>query len=122
MTAQHSALEDLHVGRERGRAGPVLPALHMHRLILCTSLDYLPLSLTCSTDKENMPGDNGCPCVSGPRLVASVMASVPHRHYEFLYVKKKWEAVDHEHISRENWAATVFRTVLLAPVHLRFST
>lgn len=41
QTAQHPALEDLHVGWETGGVGPVLLALHMHHLILWTGLAYL---------------------------------------------------------------------------------
>lgn len=123
MTAQHPALQDLRVGRERGWAGAVLPALHVYRLILCTSLAYLPLSLAVQIRRtcwrqwlslckwwcdvwEKIREVSWLLCYEQinyrccPRLVASIMASVPHRYYEWLYVKKKWEAVYDEHISR----------------------
>lgn len=99
MTAQHPALEGLCVGREGTWASPVLLALPMHRLILCTSLAYLPLPI-CSADEKNVSRDKQwLPMLTviarrkpkkfpdscyerinyryGSRPVASIMASFP---------------------------------------------
>lgn len=83
------------MGREGAWASPVLPALPMHRLILCTSLAHLPLAI-CSADEKNVSRDKQwLPLLTvisrkfpdshheqinyrcGPRRVASMMASFP---------------------------------------------